>query len=482
MLELLSGLDTSLAITLVLSVTFVLAFEFINGFHDTANAVATVIYTQSMKPQTAVLLSGLFNFLGVFFGGLAVAYAIVNLIPTELLLNIQSVQGMVMVFALLASAIVWNLGTWYFGIPASSSHTLIGAILGVGIGNALLTGESIGSGINWSKAIDVFLSLFVSPLFGAGLAGLMLFALLKARPLSNIHKSPFQRQQIEGRKHPPFWARFMLIVSSMGMSFTHGSNDGQKGVGLVMLVLIALAPAQFVVNLDAEPLQIEHTKIAAVQLKEMYQRNQIIIDAKYPANGNHTCGVSKVVEESGVLLSTIGDAKSLQQLPEAARWDVRTQLICLGDAAKKIGKVAGISDVDKKQLKGIQKDLSATTEYAPTWVIVAVALAIGMGTMIGWKRVVHTVGEKIGKEDMTYAQGMAAQTMSAASIGLASLIGAPVSTTQILSSAVAGTMLVNRAGIHFSTVKTIALTWILTLPVSMGLAIGLYYTGVKLFT
>lgn len=481
MLELLTGLDTSLAVVLVLSVGFVLAFEFINGFHDTANAVATVIYTQSMKPQTAVLLSGFFNFLGVFFGGLAVAYAIVNLIPTEMLLNIQSTQGMVMVFALLASAIVWNLGTWYFGIPASSSHTLIGSILGVGIGNALITGDSIANGINWSKAIDVFLSLFVSPLFGAGLAGLMLFALLKARPLSNIHKSPFQRQQIEGRKHPPFWARFMLIVSSMGMSFTHGSNDGQKGVGMVMLVLIALAPAQFVVNLDAEPIQIEHTKIAAVQLKEMYQRNQAIIDAKYPAGGTHTCEVNKVVTESGALLSAIGDAKSLQQLPENARADVRTQLICLADAAKKISKVAGISDVDQKQLKGLQKDLAATTEYAPTWVIVAVALAIGLGTMVGWKRVVHTIGEKIGKQDMTYAQGMSAQTMSAAAIGLASLIGAPVSTTQILSSAVAGTMLVNRAGIHFSTVKTIALTWVLTLPVSMGLAISLYYFGVKLF-
>ena len=287
MLELLSGLDTTLAVTLVLSVGFVLAFEFINGFHDTANAVATVIYTQSMKPQTAVMLSGIFNFMGVFFGGLAVAYAIVNLIPTDLLLNINSAQGMVMVFALLSSAILWNLGTWYFGIPASSSHTLIGAILGVGVGNALITGDSLSNGINWGKAIDVFLSLFLSPLFGAGLAGLLLFALLKLRPLSNIHKSPFQRQQIEGRKHPPFWARFMLIVSSMGMSFSHGSNDGQKGVGLVMLVLIALAPAQFVVNLDAEPIQIEHTKIAAVQLKELYQRNQAIIDAKYPASNAH---------------------------------------------------------------------------------------------------------------------------------------------------------------------------------------------------
>mgnify|MGYP002712534876 CR=1 FL=1 len=481
MFEIFSGLDAWVAISLVLALAFVLTFEFINGFHDTANAVATVIYTKAMPPHLAVVASGIFNFLGVVLGGIGVAYAIVHLLPVELLINVNTAHGLVMVFSLLTSAIAWNLGTWYFGIPASSSHTLIGAILGVGVGNALITGDSLSNGINWSKAIDVFLSLFLSPLFGAGLAGLLLFALLKLRPLSNIHKSPFQRQQIEGRKHPPFWARFMLIVSSMGMSFSHGSNDGQKGVGLVMLVLIALAPAQFVVNLDAEPIQIEHTKIAAVQLKELYQRNQAIIDAKYPASNAHKCDVSKVIDETGDLLSAIGDAKSFQQLPEDKRWTVRTQLICLSDAAKKISKVAGISDVDQKQLKGMQKDLSATTEYAPTWVIIAVALAIGMGTMVGWKRVVNTVGAKIGKQDMTYAQGMSAQIMSAASIGLASAIGAPVSTTQILSSAVAGTMVVNRSGIQMSTVRTILTTWVLTLPVSMGLAIALYYFGMKLF-
>lgn len=481
MLDLLSNLDPTLAVVLVLSVGFVLAFEFINGFHDTANAVATVIYTQSMKPQTAVLLSGIFNFLGVFFGGLAVAYAIVNLLPTDLLLNINSKHGMVMVFALLTSAIAWNLGTWYFGIPASSSHTLIGAILGVGVANALQTGESLASGINWSKAIDVFLSLFLSPLFGAGLAGLMLFLMLKLRPGSNIHKSPFQRQQLEGRKHPPFWARFMLIVSSMGMSFTHGSNDGQKGVGLVMLVLIALAPAHFVVNLDAEPIQIEHTRIAAQELNAIYVRNQALVDAKFTDSGKHTCEISKVPQETLDLLAAIGDAKSYDILSENARWSVRTQLICLGDAAKKISQVPGLSELDRKQLKSIRQDLTASTEYAPTWVIVAVALAIGLGTMVGWRRVVNTVGEKIGKKDMTYAQGMSAQTMAAASIGIASLIGAPVSTTQILSSAVAGTMVVNRSGVQMSTVKTILTTWVLTLPVSMGLAISLYYLGVKLF-
>ncbi|MBI3146152.1 MAG: inorganic phosphate transporter [Pseudogulbenkiania sp.] len=485
MLDILSGLETHVALTLILSLGFVLAFEFINGFHDTANAVATVIYTQSMKPQAAVVLSGIFNFLGVFTGGLAVAYAIVNLLPVDLLVAVNSSRGLVMVFALLTSAIIWNLGTWYFGIPTSSSHTLIGSIIGVGIGNSLINGTSITTGINWSKAIDVGLSLLFSPLFGAGLAGLMLFVLMKWRPRSNIHKSPYQRQQIEGRKHPPFWARFMLIVSSMGMSFSHGSNDGQKGVGLVMLVLIGIVPGQFVVNLDSDPIQIAHTKIAALQLKELYQRNEAAILAQYPAPTkpapSFSCSPSATQQYAGELLAAIGESKSYQQLAENRRWAVRTQLICLADSAKKIAKIGNIDDVEKKQLKGIQHDLTATTEYAPLWVIAAVALAIGVGTMVGWKRVALTVGEKIGKKDMTYSQGMAAQTMAGISIGLASAIGAPVSTTQVLSSAVAGTMVVGRSGLQWSTLKSILMTWVLTLPVCMAMTIGLYYLGVQLF-
>ncbi|HJU49392.1 MAG TPA: inorganic phosphate transporter [Pseudogulbenkiania sp.] len=485
MLDIFSGLETHVALTLILSLGFVLAFEFINGFHDTANAVATVIYTQSMKPQAAVMLSGIFNFLGVLTGGLAVAYAIVNLLPVDLLVAVNSNRGMVMVFSLLASAIIWNLGTWYFGIPSSSSHTLIGSILGIGIGNSLINGTDIGTGINWGKAIDVGMSLLFSPLFGAGLAGLLLYMLMHWWPRSNIHKSPFQRQQIEGRKHPPFWARFMLIVSSMGLSFSHGSNDGQKGVGLVMLVLIGIVPAQFVVNLESDPIQIEHTKIAAQQLKELYQRNEPAILAQYPASAKpkqaFNCTPAATQQYAGALLSAIGEAKSFQQLPESQRWTIRTQLICLTDSAKKIAKIASIDDVEKKQLKGIQHDLTVTTEYAPLWVIAAVALAIGIGTMVGWKRVALTVGEKIGKKDMTYSQGMSAQIVTGVAIGLASLVGAPASTTHVLSSAVAGTMVVGRSGLQLSTLKSILMAWILTLPVCIGLSIGFYYLGVQLF-
>lgn len=489
MLEMFSGLEPAIAVTLILSLGFVLAFEFINGFHDTANAVATVIYTQSMKPQIAVVLSGIFNFLGVFAGGLAVAYAIVNLLPVDLLVSVNSTRGLVMVFSLLASAIIWNLGTWYFGIPSSSSHTLIGSILGVGVANSLINGSSIAHGVNWSKAIDVFTSLLLSPLIGGGLAALLVIVLIKLRAQSNIHKTPYQRQQVEGRKHPPFWARFMLIVSAMGMSFSHGSNDGQKGVGLVMLVLIGIVPAQFVVNMDSDAYQIEHTRLAATRMKDFYQQHQDAFLAKYPtkpaqplaAGKPFECAPADTVAHAETLLAAIGSVQSYQELPDTKRWEVRTQLLCLADSAKKGEKLAGLSSADKQRVKSIHKDLTATTEYAPLWVIVAVALALGIGTMIGWKRVVRTVGEKIGKKDMTYAQGMSAQTVAGLSIWLASVFGFPVSTTHILSSSVAGTMVANRAGLQFATVRNILMAWVLTLPVCMGLAIGFYWLGVKLF-
>ncbi len=481
MLDLFAGLDTHVAITLVLSLGFVLAFEFINGFHDTANAVATVIYTQSMKPRLAVFASGMFNFLGVITGGLAVAYSIVHLLPVDLLVSVNTARGMAMVFALLTAAIAWNLGTWYFGLPASSSHTLIGAILGVGIANSLINSTSLAQGINWGKAIDVGLSLLCSPLVGALLSGLLVLSLRRFRPDSNMHKTPFQRQQVEGRKHPPFWMRFMLILTSMGVSFSHGSNDGQKGVGLIMLVLIGIVPAKYVLDLNSTPYQIERTRDAALHLQQFYNRHQVELDAMFKPAANdadkskHECRPRDTLKTADNLLAALGDGSSYRNLPDSKRWDVRTDLLCLDDAAKKAATLPNLTADDKQLLTNLRKDLTATTEYAPTWVIVAVALSLGVGTMIGWKRVVKTVGEGIGKRDMTYAQGMSAQLTAAVSIGLASQFGFPVSTTHVLSSGVAGTMVADKAGLQMSTVRSILLAWVFTLPVSMLLAGGLYY-------
>jgi low-affinity inorganic phosphate transporter len=478
MLELLPGLDLRLALTLFLSLGFVLIFEFINGFHDTANAVATVIYTQSMKPRLAVFASGLCNFIGVLSGGLAVAYAIVHLLPVDMLVSVNTAHGLSMVFALLMAAILWNLGTWYLGLPASSSHTLIGAILGVGMANSLINHTPLSVGINWGKAIEVGLSLLCSPLVGFLISGVIVVLLRRFRGRSNMHKTPFQRQQVEGRKHPPFWTRFMLILSSMGVSFAHGSNDGQKGVGLIMLVLIGIVPANYVLNLESNSYQIERTRDAAIHLQQFYAAHDQQLKILLPnrkhvvAHGCDPQQTAQTVEQLNKVLSSVSDYNSLSG---TQRWDVRTRLLCLDDAAKLASGLPGLHGADKRHLQSLRSDLTVTTEYAPTWVIISVALALGVGTMIGWRRVVKTVGEGIGKKDMTYAQGMSAQITAALSIGLASVFGMPVSTTHVLSSGVAGSMVADKSGLQFSTIRAILLAWLFTLPVSMMLSAGLYY-------
>lgn len=487
MLEFFQSIDIIVLLTLVLSVGLVLAFEFVNGFHDTANAVATVIYTKSLKPRLAVFLSGIFNFLGVLLGGLGVAYAIVNLLPMDLLANANSTKGLVMVVSLLVAALIWNLGTWYFGIPASSSHTLIGSILGVGLANALLTDHSLVDGVNWDKALGVFESLLFSPFIGAGLAGLLLLLLLRFLPKSYIHKTPYQRHVLDKKKKPPFWPRFWLVTSAMGMSYAHGQNDGQKGIGLVMLVLFSVVPAQFVLNLNSSVFEIEQTRVAAQQMISYYEANQKVLDELYPksdhavSDGLFSCEYSEMRQHSEKLISLLNGIDTYDRLSTDERWAVRNEVMCLASIAKTLESQDALPESYRKSYKAIGKDLTKTTEYAPFWVIVAVALALGMGTMIGWKRVVDTVGGKIGKKDMTYAQGMSAQIVSGIAIASASHFGFPVSTTHILSSSVAGTMIANKSGLQKSTVKNILLAWILTLPVSTGLAFGLYFLGTWLF-
>ena len=491
MFDLFQGLDFSVAVVLIFSIGLVLAFEFVNGFHDTANAVATVIYTKSMKPRMAVFLSGIFNFLGVLLGGLGVAYAIVNLLPMDLLASASSVKGIVMVFSLLISALIWNLGTWYFWIPASSSHTLIGSILGVGLANALMTDRSIFVGVNWSKAMGVFESLLFSPIIGAGLAGLLLLFFLKWKPKSYIHKTPYQRHVIEKRKRPPFWPRFWLICSALGMSYAHGQNDGQKGIGLVMLVLFSLMPAKFVLDMNSSAFEIGQTRAAAEHMIEYYHANQKTIDSIFPAGEKEqiikgeeqlfSCEMSEVDVHAAKLMNILEGVHDYDALDVDQRWAVRNEVMCLASVAKTLESSKEIPENYRKSYHSIAQDLTKTTQYAPFWVIVAVAMALGSGTMIGWRRVVETVGGKIGKKDMTYAQGLSAQIVSGVAIASASHLGFPVSTTHILSSSVAGTMVANKAGLQKSTVKNILIAWILTLPVSTGLSFGLYYLGTALF-
>lgn len=489
MFDFFSGLDFWVAASLVIAFGFVMAFEFINGFHDTANAVATVIYTKAMPPKQAVVMSGIFNFLGVLLGGVGVAYAIVHLLPVELLINVNTGHGLAMVFSLLSAAILWNLGTWYFGIPASSSHTLIGSILGVGMANAILTGIPLGEGINWKKAIDIALSLVISPTVGFMLAALLLLFFIKVMPLSKMHKTPETRKLVDGKKHPPFWSRLSLVLSSMGLSFVHGSNDGQKGIGLMMLVLIGIVPTHFSLDVDSTTYQIERTRDAAIYLQSFYQANESKLVQQLSAgkvNGSEMpkkfkCDPTQTQQTIGDLLSIINNVRDYRDLAPETRSLVRRQLLCLDDTAKKISKLPGLAKRDKDDLDKLRKDLTSTTEYAPVWVIVAVALALGIGTMVGWKRVVETVGEKIGRQGMTYAQGMSAQVIAVSAIGMANVFSLPVSTTHVLSSGVAGTMVANKTGLQGGTVRNILIAWVLTLPVSICLSAGLFWLAVTLF-
>ena len=244
-----------------------LGFEFVNGFHDTANAVATVIYTHSLPAHAAVVWSGVWNFFGVLASSGAVAFGIIALLPVELILQVGSQAGFAMVFALLVAAVTWSLGTWWLGLPASSSHTLIGSIIGVGVANAFMSGQDGTSGVDWTKATEIGYSLLLSPLFGFTAAALLLLLLMQVARNPALYRAP------EGNQPPPWWIRGVLILTCTGVSFAHGSNDGQKGMGLIMLILIGMAPTPYALNRAMPDFQIEtfhatsHAAAAVIEAK-----------------------------------------------------------------------------------------------------------------------------------------------------------------------------------------------------------------------
>ncbi len=463
------GLGHHVLIALCLLLAF--GFEFVNGFHDTANAVATVIYTHSLRPGVAVVLSGICNFLGVFLGGIAVAMGIIKLLPVELVVSSGVGAGLAMVLALLASAIVWNLGTWALGLPASSSHTLIGAILGVGLANSLVAGHHFGEGVNWAKAGETGLALVFSPLFGFTAAGLLMAGI---RWVMRRMKHPALDAEPTPGKPPQWSVRSLLIATCAGLSFAHGSNDGQKGVGLVMLILMALAPAGFALDMSADSKAIERASAAAKRLAaqvESVELEDIAEDQRDEVLALTTLAQAQLTQ----LTEMLAGKTAMTDIGREHRFLAR-QAILVADKA--------IDDLTKKKaldggtLKDDRKAMRALTDYSPRWVLVAIALCLGIGTMIGWKRIVVTVGEKIGKQHLSYAQGASAGIVAAATIGLSGGLGLPVSTTHVLSSGVAGTMVVGGAGVQGGTVGTIAAAWILTLPVVTLLA-GVFYLGFR---
>jgi PiT family inorganic phosphate transporter len=448
-----------------------LGFEFVNGFHDTANAVATCIYTHSLEPHIAVVYSGIMNFIGVLLSSGLVAFSIVNLLPVELILKVSSGSGFAMVFALLIAAILWNLATWWRGLPASSSHTMIGSVIGVGVAYSIMKGRGGLSGIDMEQVKKVFTALLVSPVVGFVMASVLflLFKLVARDP--RLYKAP------EGTAPPPFYIRCLLILTCGGVSYFHGSNDGQKGMGLIMLILVGTVPTAYALNHTVSAKEVQ--TFAAVSTQVAGALSNYIDPAATVGNNEdelqHFLDTKKY--EPGVMLALqqeVNDIRneatsygSLGGVPAAMQANVRNQMYLTSATLTLLPKAAGapkIASGDAAILKNYKSFLDKSTKFIPTWVKVAVALALGLGTMIGWKRIVVTVGEKIGKTHLTYAQGAAAEITAMITIGLADGYGLPVSTTHVLSSGVAGTMAANKSGLQMSTIRDIALAWIFTLP------------------
>ncbi len=462
------GLETDIFILLSVSLLAACAFEFVNGFHDTANAVATVIYTNALKPTVAVILSGIFNFVGVLLGGIGVAMGIVNLLPIELLVDQNVYHSLAMVFALLLSAIIWNLGTWYFGLPSSSSHTLIGSILGVGL--AFSTFSAGDGGVNWAKAIETGYALLLSPLLGFSLVIVLMFLIRRVVPEENkaqLFKEPKKNAP------PPTWIRAILITTCSMVSFFHGSNDGQKGVGLVMLILIGVVPLQFAIKPGLDPILMRGNIAGIEQTISALNPDQL--------SGVNRDRLTRVRQELSELKKLTATPTADKEIPKEKRLDVRRDLLLINSNMNKIAEDEG-ANLSAKQIEildaslGEKDGLRRFTDYAPLWVILMIALSLGLGTMIGWRRIVVTVGEKIGKQHLTYAQGASAELTAAIMIGLATWMKLPVSTTHVLSSGIAGSMVANKGikNLQASTVRNIALAWVLTLPVSVLLSFTLF--------
>jgi len=457
-----------------------LGFEFANGFHDTANAVATVIYTHSLDPHIAVAWSGMCNFVGVVLSTGAVAFGIISLLPVELILQVGSGAGFAMVFALLTAAIIWNLGTWYFGLPSSSSHTLIGSIIGVGIANQLMQAKTATSGVDWAQAANVGKSLLFSPIVGFAVAAALLSLSKVFITDKRLYTAP------EGTNPPPFWIRALLILTCTGVSFAHGSNDGQKGMGLIMLILIGTVPTAYALNHAVTAAQsadfIAVSQQAAKALDNYVSPSAVIGDPREDISNyvrskeftpNTVLALRAMINDIG---TEVANYKELKDIPQDQVRNFRNDMYLVSEALRLMQKShVEISATDLKTLVNYKKHVDYATKFIPTWVKVAVALALGLGTMIGWKRIVITVGEKIGKDHLTYGQGAAAEITAMATIGAADYFGLPVSTTHVLSSGVAGTMWANKSGLQWATVRNLIMAWVLTLPISIMLSATLFW-------
>jgi inorganic phosphate transporter, PiT family len=467
-------------ILLGLALFIALGFEFVNGFHDTANAVATCIYTHSLEPHVAVVYSGIMNFIGVLTSSGAVAFSIITLLPVELILKVSKGSGFSMVFALLVAAILWNLATWWKGLPASSSHTMIGSIIGVGIANQLMQGNSGTAGVDWDQVTKVFKALLFSPIIGFVLAAVvfLLFKLVARDP--RLYEAP------KGSAPPPFYIRILLILTCGGVSFAHGSNDGQKGMGLIMLILVGTVPTAYALNHAVGAKEVQTFAAVSTQvagaLNNYVEPGTVLQDAdaelqNFVSTKKYTPNLMLALQqEVNDIRNEATRYGSLGNVPSEMQANVRNQMYLASESFRLLAKTGPkMTDDDKKIIANYKGYLDQSTRFIPTWVKVAVALALGLGTMVGWKRIVVTVGEKIGKTHLTYAQGASAELVAMATIWGADHLGLPVSTTHVLSSGVAGTMMANKSGLQMSTLRSIAAAWIFTLPVAALLSGSLFW-------
>ncbi len=462
-----------------------LAFEFVNGFLDTANAVATVIYTHSLNPYIAVVFSGILNFAGVLFSSGAVAFAIIGLLPVEIFLKISHGSGFSMVFAILIAAIVWNIGSWSKGLPVSSSHTLIGSILGVALAYRITQGAQSAS-LDWGQIQRVLVALLISPMIGFAFAGLTLFL------FRLVSRDPRLYNEPQGAVPPPFYIRALLVLTCGGVSYAHGSNDGQKGMGLIMLILVGTVPAAFALNHQVSLGGAQSFAVISRQAETAIRHSVGSNPAQDPSLAAAGAELQRFIAtrtfgpavlpalqlEIDSLRGETAPYASLAAVPQALQPAMSNQMFLCSEALHVLPVVAGaprFSPTDAAALSTYREFLNRSTRFIPIWVKVAVALALGLGTMVGWRRIVITVGEKIGKTHLTYAQGAAAQLVAMCTILAAGAWGLPVSTTHVLNSGVAGTMTANGSGLQWVTIRNIAMAWIFTLPIAALLSGTLFY-------
>ena len=441
----------------------VLAFEATNGFHDTSNAVATVIYTNALKPVPAVLWSGLLNFIGVLVGGIAVAYALVEILPPDVLTPPDGSPAVPMLVSLFASALFWNVLTWAFGIPNSSSHCIIGALIGVAAADALMQSRGLSQGVDWKQIITVLKALAISPILGfIGAGGLYLVLRLVVRR-GHLFEPPKEGET------PVWWLRGLLILTCTSVSFSHGTNDGQKSIGLIMLTIIGLMPATYALNpqVPQQLAQLSQNAQTAIPLIQKYG-DDLKDRALQAATALQQAG-------PGIADNAAPPPPGNDGQTRATRSQLRGDVYFVLSEMKHVGEVPQASAEEKATAEKLRKDMGPPVQYAPYWVRILSALCLGAGTMVGYKRVVRTLGERLGKQHMTPGQGASAELVGSILIGTAGFTGLPVSTTHIITSGIAGTMIAGGQGIQAGMLVRIVMAWVFTLPVTMLLSGGLFY-------